>query len=79
MTIVNDDSRVVNKLEASLTDDARGIIYDHDMFIVQSQLDQVYYGRIFTKTLQLFTSLFTKGRTQSIIKVIKMPSYEGLV
>ena len=28
MTIVNDDSRVVNKLEASLTDDARVVIYD---------------------------------------------------
>jgi len=36
MMIVNDDSRVVNKLEASLTDDARVIIYDHHMFIVQA-------------------------------------------
>ncbi len=36
MTIVNDDSRVVNKLEASLTDDARVIIYDHHMFIAQA-------------------------------------------
>ncbi len=36
MTIVNDDSRFVNKLEASLTDDARVIIYDHQMFIVQA-------------------------------------------
>ncbi len=36
MTIVNDDSRVVNKLEASLTDDARGIIYNRHMFIVQA-------------------------------------------
>ncbi len=35
MTIVNDDSRVINKLESSLTDDARVIIYDHHMFIVQ--------------------------------------------
>jgi hypothetical protein len=34
MMIVNDDSRVVNKLEASLTDGARVIIYDHCMFIV---------------------------------------------
>ncbi len=32
MTIVNDDSRVVNKLEASLTDDARIIIYNRKMF-----------------------------------------------
>ncbi len=36
MTILNDDSRVVNKLEASLTDDARVVIYDHYMFIVQA-------------------------------------------
>jgi hypothetical protein len=34
--IVNDDSRVINKLEVSLTDDARVIIYDHRMFIVQA-------------------------------------------
>ena len=36
MTIVNDDSRVINKLEASLTDHARVVIYDRHMFIVQA-------------------------------------------
>jgi hypothetical protein len=36
MTIVNDDSRVVNKLEASLTDNARVVIYDRQMFIIQA-------------------------------------------
>jgi hypothetical protein len=36
MTIVYDDSRVVNKLEASLTDNARVVIYNHQMFIVQA-------------------------------------------
>jgi hypothetical protein len=36
MTIVNDNSRVVNKPKTSLTDDARVIIYDHHMFIVQA-------------------------------------------
>jgi hypothetical protein len=36
MMIVNDDSRVVNKLEASLTDYAKVIIYDHPMFIEQA-------------------------------------------
>jgi hypothetical protein len=36
MTIVSDDSSVVNKLEALLTDDARGVIYDRHMFIVQA-------------------------------------------
>ncbi len=34
--IVNDDSRVVNKLEASLTDDPRVIIDNGHMFIVQA-------------------------------------------
>jgi len=36
MMIVNDDSGVVNKLEASLTDDGRVVIYDRPMFIVQA-------------------------------------------
>ncbi len=36
MTIVNDDSRVINKLKTSLTDDARVVIYDRHMFIVQA-------------------------------------------
>ncbi len=36
MTIENDNSRVVNKLEVSLTDDARVIIYYRHMFIVQA-------------------------------------------
>ena len=36
MIIVNNDSRVVNKLKTSLTDDARVVIYDCHMFIVQA-------------------------------------------
>ncbi len=36
MMIVNDDSRVITKLETSLTDYARVVIYDHYMFIVQA-------------------------------------------
>jgi hypothetical protein len=39
MTIVNDDARVINKLEASLTDDARVVIYNCHMFIVQATDD----------------------------------------
>jgi hypothetical protein len=34
--IVNDSSGVINKLEASLTDDARVVIYDRHMFIVKA-------------------------------------------
>jgi hypothetical protein len=36
MMIVNDDSGIVTELDTSLTDDARVIIYDHHMFIVQA-------------------------------------------
>ncbi len=36
MAIVNDDSRVINKLETSLNDDDRVVIYDCHMFIVQA-------------------------------------------
>jgi hypothetical protein len=36
MTIVNDNSRIVNMLEALLTDDARVVIYDRHMFIIQA-------------------------------------------
>ncbi len=36
MTIVNDDSRVVNKLETSLTNDARVVTYNCCMFIGQA-------------------------------------------
>jgi hypothetical protein len=36
MAIINDNSRVVNKLEASHTDDARVVIYNRDMFIVKA-------------------------------------------
>ncbi len=36
MTIGNDNSRVITKLETSLTDDTRVVIYDRHMFIVQA-------------------------------------------
>jgi hypothetical protein len=36
LMFVNDDSRIINKLEASLTDNARVIIYDRHMFTVQA-------------------------------------------
>jgi hypothetical protein len=36
MTIVNYDSKVITKLEISLTDDARVVIYDRHMFMVQA-------------------------------------------
>ncbi len=44
ITIVNDDSRIVKKLESSLTDDARVIIYDRHMFIVKATVDEREYN-----------------------------------
>ncbi len=38
MMIVNYASSIVNKLEALLTDDARVIIYDRHVFIVQATI-----------------------------------------
>jgi hypothetical protein len=36
ISIVNYDSSIINKFEASLTDDARVVIYDHHMSNVQA-------------------------------------------
>ncbi len=36
ITIINDDSSIINKIEDSLTDDARVIIYVLHMFIVEA-------------------------------------------
>jgi hypothetical protein len=44
MTIVNDDFSVINKLGASLTDDAGVIIYDRDMFIVQATGYRIFFN-----------------------------------
>ena len=36
VTIVNDDSSIINKFQALLFDDARVVIYDRHMFIAQA-------------------------------------------
>ncbi len=46
ITIVNDDSSIVNKLETSLIDNARVIIYDRHMFIVLATVP-IYMESIF--------------------------------
>jgi hypothetical protein len=46
MMTVNDGFRVINKLETLLTDDARVIIYDNPMFIVQATDEQLLVLRI---------------------------------
>ncbi len=52
MTIINDDSRVVTKLETSLTDDARVVIYNHHMFIVQAT---AHFHRMNTSHIEKLT------------------------
>ncbi len=72
MTIINDDSRVINKLEALLTDDARVMIYDRHMFLVQATgthplkaiLDKIY----FTHSLK-FKSFTGLGNEPVILKI----------
>ncbi len=51
--IVNYTSSIVNKLEASLTNDARVIIYDHHVFIVQAT-----GVRIWALNLRIISQLF---------------------
>ncbi len=46
---------VINKLEASLTDDARAVIYDHHMFKVQTTGDKV---------IKLFYASLTKNQNK---------------
>jgi hypothetical protein len=45
--IINDDSSIVNKFEASVTDDAGVIIYDRHMFILKAK-DLIIFTQIGT-------------------------------
>ncbi len=49
ITIVNDDSSIINKLETSLIDDARVVIYDRHMYIVQATDDWIKITQFFKK------------------------------
>jgi hypothetical protein len=57
ITIVNYNSSIVNKFGASLTDDARVVIYNCHMFIVQAT---AYLSSMFTYSSNL-TSYMTLG------------------
>jgi hypothetical protein len=54
MTIVNDDSRVITKLETSLTDEAEVVIYDRHMFIVQATVEVIFIFFCFFCQIGLF-------------------------
>ncbi len=49
ITIINDDSSIINKLETSLNDDTRVVIYNNCMFIVQAT---DLYGSVEQHTLK---------------------------
>jgi hypothetical protein len=59
-SIINDNSRVVNKLETSLTDDARVTICDRHMFIVQATSGQswIYHFKYLFFKLQKIRHLW---------------------
>ncbi len=56
MAIVNDDSSIVNKLETSLSDDARVVIYGRHMFIVQA----TDVSPIYIKLMRFLKKMITK-------------------
>jgi hypothetical protein len=66
MTFVNDDSRFVNKLEASLTDNARVIIYNCHMFIVQATGRIMHWVSVFSRIIQWVP---VSGRIMQVVSV----------
>jgi hypothetical protein len=79
MTIVNDDSRAVNKLEASLTDDTRVIIYNRQMFIVQATgLHQTLQRLSGYETSNSETLSLTGGGSKVVEHLTHAPMIEGL-
>ncbi len=67
--IVNDDSRVINKLEASLNDDASVIIYDCHMFIVQAIgliIQGLYYKTFYSRNCFLIVTNESACRSHTL-------------
>jgi hypothetical protein len=62
-TIVNDDSSIINKFEASLTDAARVVIYNHHRFIVQAT---VFTPCTYFRSLAKWSNLEFKTLTKQV-------------
>ncbi len=66
MTIVNDDSSIISEQSFQLIDDARGVIYDRRMFIIQAtDLCQLKSS----KSMQLVSSTVVKHSPMSRVRV----------
>ncbi len=67
ITIVNVDSSVINKLETSLTDDTRVIIFNHHMFIVQATAGNASISTdgtaYFVRVVSIVSNMFMKSTT----------------
>jgi hypothetical protein len=67
ITIVNADSSIINKLETSLTDDIRVIIYDHHMFEVQATAGNASISTdgtaYFVRVVSIVSNMFMKSTT----------------
>jgi len=57
MTIVNDDSSVISKWSSKLIDNARGVIYDHRVFIIQARCWRMGATTLSTKGLLVTLSI----------------------
>jgi hypothetical protein len=67
MTIVNDNSSVINKPGASLTDEARVVIYDRHMFIVRPQ-SKPYWSNLQCPPLKLSSWTYWQTLVETIYK-----------
>jgi hypothetical protein len=73
---INDDASIINKFEASLTDDARVVIYDRNMFIIQAAGFRILFWH---KISKLSKSAFStkefvhhfNGKFQNILLMIR--------
>jgi hypothetical protein len=67
ITIVNDNSKVINKLETSLTDNARVVIYNCHMFIVQEPYSQ-HFGFFPTYKLTQYARLLHYSMLEMLVR-----------
>ncbi len=75
--IINDDSRVVSKWRFKLIDDARAIIYDRNMFIMQATGHQSLRQR--TTYLTTHSNLYNKIVNFEIYNCKKIIGYDDLM